>query len=64
MALTRKSRLVYIIAISASLLAAGCAVGPNFKKPAAPTVAGYTPAPTFDYQQHEQRSGRRGATVC
>jgi len=27
------------------LLLAGCAVGPNFKKPAAPEVNGYTPAP-------------------
>jgi NodT family efflux transporter outer membrane factor (OMF) lipoprotein len=27
------------------LFATGCAVGPNFKKPAAPTVTGYTPAP-------------------
>jgi len=29
----------------ASLLAAGCAVGPNFKKPAAPTVTDYTATP-------------------
>jgi len=27
------------------LLLAGCAVGPDFKKPAAPEVGGYTPAP-------------------
>ena len=27
------------------LFAIGCAVGPNFKKPAAPNVPGYTPAP-------------------
>jgi NodT family efflux transporter outer membrane factor (OMF) lipoprotein len=27
------------------LLLAGCAVGPNFKKPAAPDVTGYTPMP-------------------
>ncbi len=45
MTLTRKMCLAHIIAISASLLAGGCAVGPNFKKPAAPTVPGYTPAP-------------------
>ena len=31
----------YLILLSASLLFAGCAVGPNFKKPAAPNVAGY-----------------------
>jgi NodT family efflux transporter outer membrane factor (OMF) lipoprotein len=29
----------------ASLLVAGCAVGPNFKKPPAPKVTGYTPSP-------------------
>lgn len=29
----------------ACLLAAGCAVGPDFKRPAAPDVSGYTPAP-------------------
>ena len=45
MTLTRNSRLAHFIAISAFLLTAGCAVGPNFKKPAAPTVPGYTPAP-------------------
>jgi len=42
---TRKSRLARVIAASASLLAAGCVVGPNFKKPAPPTNGGYTPAP-------------------
>jgi NodT family efflux transporter outer membrane factor (OMF) lipoprotein len=33
------------IAASALLLTAGCVVGPKFKKPAAPDVGGYTPAP-------------------
>ena len=42
---TRTSRLARCIAISALLLTAGCAVGPRFKKPAAPDVSGYTPAP-------------------
>lgn len=45
MTLTRKSRVIALIAISALLLIAGCAVGPNFKKPAAPNVPGYTPTP-------------------
>jgi len=45
MVLTHKSRLVSIIAAFLLLFAAGCAVGPNFKKPAAPNVTGYTPAP-------------------
>ncbi len=42
---TRKSRLTRFIAISALVLTAGCAVGPRFKKPAAPDISGYTPAP-------------------
>jgi NodT family efflux transporter outer membrane factor (OMF) lipoprotein len=33
----------YLILLTASLLFAGCAVGPNFKKPTAPNVAGYLP---------------------
>ena len=45
MALTQKSRLVHIIASSLMLFATGCAVGPNFKKPAPPNVTGYTPTP-------------------
>ncbi|HUA68445.1 MAG TPA: efflux transporter outer membrane subunit, partial [Candidatus Saccharimonadales bacterium] len=36
------SALVFTVA---SLLIAGCAVGPNFKKPAAPNVSGYTVTP-------------------
>jgi outer membrane protein TolC len=45
MILIRKSRFACFIGIFAVLLTGGCAVGPNFKKPAAPTVPGYTPAP-------------------
>jgi outer membrane protein TolC len=45
MVLTHKSPFVSIIAGSLLLFAAGCAVGPNFKKPATPNVTGYTPAP-------------------
>ena len=45
MTLNRKSRIVCFITTSALLLAAGCAVGPNFKKPPAPNVPGYTPNP-------------------
>jgi NodT family efflux transporter outer membrane factor (OMF) lipoprotein len=40
---TRKSRFVRFIASSTLLLLAGCAVGPNFKRPAPPDVGGYTP---------------------
>jgi NodT family efflux transporter outer membrane factor (OMF) lipoprotein len=42
---TQKSCLTCLIATSALLFTSGCAVGPNFKKPAAPDVSGYTPAP-------------------
>ena len=33
------------VAIAALLLTAGCTVGPNFKRPVAPQVPGYTPTP-------------------
>jgi len=42
---TRKSCLAGFIVTSALLLTAGCVVGPQFKKPAAPDVGGYTPTP-------------------
>jgi NodT family efflux transporter outer membrane factor (OMF) lipoprotein len=42
MTLTCKTRALYFIATPALLLATGCAVGPDFKKPAAPNVSGYT----------------------
>lgn len=57
MTLTRKPRLAHFIAISASLLTAGCAVGPNFKKPAAPTVPGYTPSPLSTTSETPNVSG-------
>ena len=44
---TRQLRLAHIVATTALLLTAGCAVGPNFKKPAAPDVGGYTPLRRF-----------------
>jgi NodT family efflux transporter outer membrane factor (OMF) lipoprotein len=34
-----------VIAIAAGLAFGGCAVGPNFQRPRAPDVAGYTPEP-------------------
>jgi NodT family efflux transporter outer membrane factor (OMF) lipoprotein len=43
MTLIRKTRLNALIAILTWLITAGCAVGPNFKKPIAPNVPGYTP---------------------
>jgi NodT family efflux transporter outer membrane factor (OMF) lipoprotein len=47
MTLIRKTRVINIvpslIAMLLLLITAGCAVGPNFKRPAAPNVPGYTP---------------------
>jgi NodT family efflux transporter outer membrane factor (OMF) lipoprotein len=40
-----KSSLVLLSSTSIVLLATCCTVGPNFKKPAAPDVGGYTPSP-------------------
>ena len=40
-----KPRLAQLILASALLITTGCVVGPRFKKPAAPNVAAYTPAP-------------------
>jgi NodT family efflux transporter outer membrane factor (OMF) lipoprotein len=39
------SRLIRFISAAAVILTAGCVVGPQFKKPAAPDVGGYTPTP-------------------
>ncbi len=40
-----KPALVFCFMASALLLTMSCVVGPNYKKPAAPNVTGYTPAP-------------------
>jgi NodT family efflux transporter outer membrane factor (OMF) lipoprotein len=45
MNLARKSRLPLLIAASTCWLMTSCAVGPNFKRPAAPDVSGYTADP-------------------
>ncbi len=57
MTLTRKSRCAHFMAISAVLFIAGCAVGPNFKKPPAPAVPGYTPAPLSTTSETTNVSG-------
>jgi NodT family efflux transporter outer membrane factor (OMF) lipoprotein len=48
MTFTRKSRVIAITSAPcvalALLITAGCAVGPNFKRPAAPNIPGYTPS--------------------
>ena len=38
-------RILFGFRFLAMMLLAGCAVGPNFKRPAAPEVNGYTAAP-------------------
>ncbi|MGH8114166.1 MAG: efflux transporter outer membrane subunit, partial [Rhodanobacteraceae bacterium] len=43
--LTSSSRAVGIALATATLVLAGCAVGPNFKPPAPPAVSGYTAHP-------------------
>ena len=45
MSLRCNSRVPSRLAVLASLLYAGCAVGPNFKSPAAPDVKDYTVSP-------------------
>jgi len=45
MSRTLKSRHAHLVAAAVLLLAPGCVVGPNFKKPAPPDVGGYTPTP-------------------
>jgi len=44
MSRSRKSCFV-LLALITLLLASGCVVGPNYKRPAAPKVPGYTPTP-------------------
>jgi outer membrane protein TolC len=41
----RKTRVSRLVALLALLITSGCAVGPNFKRPVAPNVPGYTPSP-------------------
>ena len=45
MTLLRQPAAVTCAAALTALLAAGCAVGPNFRQPAAPEVSGYTASP-------------------
>ncbi|HVC17747.1 MAG TPA: efflux transporter outer membrane subunit [Rhodanobacter sp.] len=39
------SRVLHVVVVLAASLVAGCAVGPDFKRPAAPQVSGYTTGP-------------------
>jgi len=57
MTLVRKSHLLRLTAGVALLLLEGCAVGPNFQRPAAPNTPGYTPAPISTTSGTAQVSG-------
>ncbi len=46
-----------------SLLSAGCVVGPNFKKPAAPDVGGYTPSPINNTSSTPKIAGGEAQTI-
>jgi NodT family efflux transporter outer membrane factor (OMF) lipoprotein len=48
MKLSRKSHLIWLTVLAALTLLAGCAVGPNFKKPEAPQGAGFSTKPLRD----------------
>jgi NodT family efflux transporter outer membrane factor (OMF) lipoprotein len=43
--MTRLRAIRFSVTLGLSMLVAGCAVGPNFKSPAAPDVKGYTASP-------------------
>ena len=59
-----KLRFTSSVALSASLLFAGCAVGPNFKAPAPPNVPGYTPAPLSSTSSTPDLLRRRSTAIC
>ncbi len=51
------------LAAFVSLLSAGCVVGPNFKKPAAPDVGGYTPSPINNTSSTPKIAGGEAQTI-
>ena len=59
-----KLRFTSSVALFASLLLAGCTVGPNFKAPAPPNVPGYTPAPLSSTSSTPDLIQRRGTAIC
>ena len=52
------SKSLIALFLAALLLAPACVVGPNFKKPAAPDVGGYTPTPISATAATESRRRR------
>ena len=59
MSLSCKARVLPFVAAATLLASAGCAVGPNFKKPAAPDGAGYTKNPLNNTVATANVAGRR-----
>jgi len=57
-----KTRVIAFIPILLILIAPGCAVGPNFKKPPAPNVPGYTPSPISSTSSTANVSGGEAQT--
>jgi NodT family efflux transporter outer membrane factor (OMF) lipoprotein len=64
MTLVRKTRVTGLAAILALLITAGCAVGPNFKRPAAPNVPGYTPSPPTTTSSSPSAAGGEAQTFA
>ena len=58
------SCMLALAGVLACLLIAGCAVGPDFKKPAAPDVSDYTRHPLSTTVASAQRRRRRSAALC
>ncbi len=53
-----------LLAAVVTLLLASCAVGPDFKRPAAPNVSGYTPAPLSNTAATPDVSGGQSQTFA
>ena len=68
MALNGKTRTLdlpwTLLASLALLITAGCAVGPNFKKPAAPNIPGYTPTPPTTTSSSPDITGGQAQTFA
>ena len=64
MTLIPKTRVTGLVAMAALLITVGCAVGPNFKRPAAPNVPGYTPSPSATTSSSPNVTGGEAQTFA
>ena len=68
MTATRKTRVINVtlnlVAILALLISVGCAVGPNYKRPAAPNVPSYTPSPSATTSSSPNVTGGEAQTFA